>query len=206
MSKVELVALSKKESEFVQSNSLGLMFIPTGESREQRIPVVKVRGTDVYLAATIDGKIATAKQLIDAGFASIEDAMSAAAGTSQDEASIADVNKMFDPEERIGSNGKLLCLTTNNHTRGASVIAMPVLFRYIARKFGCGGMYVLPSSIEEILIVIDLWGKDEKIDAAMKAMVMAVNQEHVPEDMILSNNAFYYDAEDGTLRTVGAID
>lgn len=63
-------------------------------------------------------------------------------------------------------------------------------------------MYILPSSVDEILIAIDLWGQDEKIDAAMKAMVMAVNQEKVPEDMILSNNAFYYNAEDGTLRTI----
>ena len=67
-------------------------------------------------------------------------------------------------------------------------------------------MYVLPSSIDEILVAIDLWGQDEKIDAAMKAMVMAVNQEQVAEDMILSNNAFYYDAEDGTLRIVGIDD
>ena len=201
MSKIELVALSKKESEFVQSNSLGLMYIATGESREQRVPVVNVSGTDVFLAAAVDGKIATAKSLIDAGFASINDAITVAAGTSQDEAIIADVNEMF--AGNTGSNGKLLCLTTNNHRRGASVLAMPVLFRDLAKKLECRGMYVLPSSIDEILVAIDLWGQDEKIDAAMKAMVMAVNQEQVPEDMVLSNNAFYYDAEDGTLRTVG---
>jgi hypothetical protein len=201
MSKVELIALSKKESEFVQTNSLGLMYIATGESREQRVPVVNVSGTDVFLAAAVDGKIATAKSLIDAGFASINDAITVAAGTSQDEAIIADVNEMF--AGNTGSNGKLLCLTTNNHRRGASVLAMPVLFRDLAKKLECRGMYVLPSSIDEILVAIDLWGQDEKIDAAMKAMVMAVNQEQVPEDMVLSNNAFYYDAEDGTLRTVG---
>ena len=201
MSKIELVALSKKESEFVQTNSLGLMYIATGESREQRVPVVNVSGTDVFLAAAVDGKIATAKSLIDAGFASINDAITVAAGTSQDEAIIADVNEMF--AGNTGSNGKLLCLTTNNHRRGASVLAMPVLFRDLAKKLECRGMYVLPSSIDEILVAIDLWGQDEKIDAAMKAMVMAVNQEQVPEDMVLSNNAFYYDAEDGTLRTVG---
>ena len=200
MSKIELVALSKKESEFVQSNSLGLMYIATGESREQRVPVVNVSGTDVFLAAAVDGKIATAKSLIDAGFASINDAITVAAGTSQDEAIIADVNEMF--AGNTGSNGKLLCLTTNNHRRGASVLAMPVLFRDLAKKLECRGMYVLPSSIDEILVAIDLWGQDEKIDAAMKAMVMAVNQEQVPEDMVLSNNAFYYDAEDGTLRTI----
>ena len=204
MSKIELVALSKKESEFVQTNSLGLMYIATGESREQRVPVVNVSGTDVFLAAAVDGKIATAKSLIDAGFASINDAITVAAGTSQDEAIIADVNEMF--AGNTGSNGKLLCLTTNNHRRGASVLAMPVLFRDLAKKLECRGMYVLPSSIDEILVAIDLWGQDEKIDAAMKAMVMAVNQEQVPEDMILSNNAFYYDAEDGTLRIVGIDD
>ena len=204
MSKVELVALSKKESGFVQTNSLGLMYIATGESREQRVPVVNVSGTDVFLAAAVDGKIATAKSLIDAGFASINDAITVAAGTSQDEAIIADVNAMF--AGNTGSNGKLLCLTTNNHRRGASVLAMPVLFRDLAKKLECRGMYVLPSSIDEILVAIDLWGQDEKIDAAMKAMVMAVNQEQVPEDMILSNNAFYYDAEDGTLRIVGIDD
>ena len=113
MSKVELVALSKKESGFVQTNSLGLMYIATGESREQRVPVVNVSGTDVFLAAAVDGKIATAKSLIDAGFASINDAITVAAGTSQDEAIIADVNEMF--AGNTGSNGKLLCLTTNNH-------------------------------------------------------------------------------------------
>lgn len=201
--KVELMALAKKESKDVQVNSHGRMFIP-GETSEECIPVVRARGTDVYLATAIDGRIATAKQLVEAGFDSIEDVVAAAVRTSQDEAAIADVNEMF--AGNTGDNGRVLCLTTNGHNRGASVLAMPVLFRDLAKKLECRGMYVLPSSIDEILVAIDLWGQDEKIDAAMKAMVMAVNQEQVPEDMILSNNAFYYDAEDGTLRIVGIDD
>lgn len=197
--KIELMALSKKESKDVQVNSHGLMFIP-GESSGECIPVVRARGTDVYLAAAIDGRIATAKQLVEAGFDSIDDAIALAVRTSQDEAAIADVNEMFGPGN-TGNNGRVLCLTTNNHIRGASVLAIPVLFREIARKLGCGGLYILPSSVDEVLIVLDSWGKDEKIDAAMN-MLLFVNKGKVPKNKVLSKDVFYYDAEDGKLRTI----
>lgn len=197
--KVELMALSKRESKDVQVNSHGLMFIP-GETSEECIPVVRARGTDVYLAAAIDGRIATAKQLVEVGFDAIDDAIAVAVGTSKDEAAIADVNEMFGTGSN-GNNGKVLCLTTNNHIRGASVLAIPVLFRDIARKLGCGGLYILPSSVDEVLIVLDSWGKDEKIDAAMN-MLMFINQGKVPKDKVLSKNVFYYDAEEGTIRTI----
>ena len=197
--KVELMALSKRESKDVQVNSHGRMFIP-GESSEQCIPVVRARGTDVFLAAAIDGRIATAKQLVEAGFDSIDDAIALAVRTSQDEAAIADVNEMFGPGSN-GNNGRLLCLTTNNHVRGASVLAIPVLFRNLAKKLECKGMYILPSSVNEILIAIDSWGKDEKIDAIMNVL-MFVNRGKVPKGLVLSNNVFYYDAEEGTLRTI----
>ena len=197
--KVELMALSKRESKDFQVNSHGLMFIP-GESSEQCIPVVRARGTDVFLAAAIDGRIATAKQLVEAGFDSIDDAIALAVRTSQDEAAIADVNEMFGPGN-TGNNGRVLRLTTNGHNRGASVLAMPVLFRDIARKLKCEGLYILPSSVDEVLIVLDSWGKDEKIDAAMH-MLMFVNRGKVPKDLVLSDNVFYFDAEEGKLRTI----
>ena len=196
--KIELMALSKKESKDVQVNSHGLMFIP-GEFSEECIPVVRARGTDVYLAVAIDGRIATAKQLVEAGFDSIDDAVALAVRTSQNEAAIADVNEMF--AGNTGNNGRVLCLTTNNHIRGASVLAIPVLFREISRKLGCGGLYILPSSVDEVLIVLDSWGKDEKIDAAMN-MLLFVNKGKVPKNKVLSKDVFYYDAEDGKLRTI----
>lgn len=193
------MSLSKRESKDVQVNSHGRMFVP-GETSEECIPVVRARGTDVYLAAAIDGRIATAKQLVEAGFDSIDDAIALAVRTSQNEAAIADVNEMFDPGDN-GNNGRVLCLTTNGHNRGASVLAIPVLFRDITRKFGCGGLYILPSSVDEVLIVLDSWGKDEKIDAAMN-MLMFINRGKVPKDKVLSKNVFYYDAEEGKLRTI----
>ena len=196
--KVELMALAKKESKDVQVNSHGRMFIP-GETSDECIPVVRARGTDVYLATAIDGRIATAKQLVEAGFDSIEDVVALAVRTSQDEAAIADVNEMF--AGNTGDNGRVLCLTTNGHNRGASVLAMPVLFRNIARKLECGGLYILPSSVDEVLIVLDSWGKDEKIDAAMH-MLMFVNRGKVPKDLVLSSNVFYFDAEEGKIRTI----
>lgn len=197
--KIELMALSKRESKDVQVNSHGRMFIP-GESSEECIPGVRARGTDVYLAAAIDGRIATAQQLVEVGFESIDDAIAVAVRTSQDEAGIADVNEMFGPGSN-GNNGKVLWLTTNNHIRGASVLAIPVLFRGIARKLGCEGLYILPSSVDEVLIVLDSWGKDEKIDEAMH-MLMFVNQGKVPKNKVLSKNVFYFDAEEGKLRTI----
>lgn len=196
--KVELMALAKKESNDVQVNSHGRMFIP-GETSEECIPVVRARGTDVYLAAAIDGRIATAKQLVEAGFDSIDDAIALAVRTSQNEAAIADVNEMF--AGNTGDNGRVLCLTTNNHIRGASVLAIPALFRGLVRKLGCEGLYILPSSVDEVLIVIDSWGKDEKVDAAMH-MLMFVNRGKVPKDKVLSNNVFYYDFDEGKLRTI----
>lgn len=196
--KVELMSLSKRESKDVQVNSHGRMFIP-GETSEECIPVVRARGTDVFLAAAIDGRIATAKQLVEVGFDAIDDAIALAVRTSQNEAAIADVNEMF--AGNTGDNGRVLCLTTNNHIRGASVLAIPALFRGLVRKLGCEGLYILPSSVDEVLIVIDSWGKDEKVDAAMH-MLMFVNRGKVPKDKVLSNNVFYYDFDEGKLRTI----
>lgn len=80
-------------------------------------------------------------------------------------------------------------LTNSNGINGAAVWLYPKLMEELAGFFG-KNLYILPSSIHELLIVPD---DGKLLQKDMLCMVAQVNRECVLPEDILSDNIYYYD-------------
>ena len=205
MSKIELVALGRNEVKKAVRSNTGNLYIPVGIepdtcsiSISNCIPMRQVSGTDVYTSVSLDGRLATVGELIGEGFTSIGDAFTAAKNSSQDLVEIANIGEIF------GHEGlDLFALTTNGGRRGASVLSMITCFRDICRKLNVPGAYLLPSSVNEALVVPDTL--DASIaKSGLKMIVREINGDKslVPDEIVLSDNVFYYKFGEASLTTV----
>ena len=88
-------------------------------------------------------------------------------------------------------------LTNRNQTYGASALFYPGLLEKVTEYLG-GGFYILPSSVHEVILIPEAAGEP----GALRRMVQEVNRCEVPEDMILSDNVYYYDPEEKQFRIV----
>lgn len=88
-------------------------------------------------------------------------------------------------------------LTNRNQTYGASALFYPGLLEKVTEYLG-GGFYILPSSVHEVILIPEAAGEPD----ALRRMVREVNRCEVPEDMILSDNVYYYDPEEKQFRIV----
>lgn len=206
MSKIELVAIGRDEvKKAVRSN--GNLYIPVAIepgtntcSIRDCIPLKPVIGTDVYTSVSLDGRLATVGDIVEEGFTSMEDAFIAARNASLDLVEIANIGEMFGHEDL-----DLFALTTNGGRRGASVLSMTTCFRDICRKLNVPGAYLLPSSINEALVVPDtLDASIAKKVSKLKMIVRGINGDKslVPDEIVLSDNVFYYKFGETSLTTV----
>lgn len=62
------------------------------------------------------------------------------------------------------------------------------------------GIYILPSSIHEVLLLADTKHMDPRV---LQSMVQEVNQYHVKPEEVLSNQVFHYDPEHGLTLAKG---
>lgn len=89
----------------------------------------------------------------------------------------------------------LLVLSNSKGMNGAGVLLYSRMPERIYRHVG-GKYYLIPSSIHEFLVVP--W--EPQISAEhIKEMVREVNENHVAEDEILSDNVYYFDGEQLTI-------
>ena len=98
-----------------------------------------------------------------------------------------------DPENAVD----MYILTNKSQTYGASALFYPGLLEKITDYLG-GGFYILPSSVHEVILIPEAAGEPD----ALRRMVQEVNRCEVPEDMILSDNVYYYDPEEKQFRIV----
>ena len=98
-----------------------------------------------------------------------------------------------DPENAVD----MYILTNKSQTYGASSLFYPGLLEKITDYLG-GGFYILPSSVHEVILIPEAAGEPD----ALRRMVQEVNRCEVPEDMILSDNVYYYDPEEKQFRIV----
>ena len=84
--------------------------------------------------------------------------------------------------------------TNTNKTYGASVILYAGLLDAAAEKLG--SFYALPSSVHEFMFIPDTFGNAEYI----KQMVKEINAAEVPEEEVLSDNIYHYDASTHELK------
>lgn len=78
--------------------------------------------------------------------------------------------------------------TNKNKTYGAAVILYDGLLETAAEKIG--SFYAIPSSVHEFMLIPDSFGELDSI----KRMVKEINAAEVPDEEILSDTIFHYDA------------
>ena len=85
----------------------------------------------------------------------------------------------------------LYVLTNTSKHNGAVAITYENVLKEFANEKNCN-LYILPSSIHEVIIVPE---EDDVNAAQLKEMVQSVNQTELQEMEILSDNVYYYDRE-----------
>lgn len=89
-------------------------------------------------------------------------------------------------------------LTNKSCTNGAALLVYPNVLADLAEKLG-SDLIVLPSSIHEVLIIVDQHGA---MVEDLHDMVEAVNEDVVREEEFLSNNVYRFAKDTGVLEIV----
>lgn len=98
-----------------------------------------------------------------------------------------------EPDGLFGMN--LYCLSVDDKTYGASLMANPDVMEQVGEALG-ENYFVLPSSIHELMIVPESNG----IPATdLQAMVTEINETEVLPEEVLSDKVHFYDRETGVL-------
>lgn len=90
-----------------------------------------------------------------------------------------------------GKPEDMYVLTNTKGINGATCLLYPNSIKEMAERFN-SNFYILPSSIHEIILIMD----NEQLDKQLlHDMVVEVNRTQVPEEEILSDNIYYYSQE-----------
>ncbi len=87
-------------------------------------------------------------------------------------------------------------LSNTKNFNGSAVMLYKDVLKDIATALGNVDLYIIPSSVHELIILPDLGTMDKK---ALTAMVRDVNASEVAESEILSDHAYFYNHEEGKL-------
>ena len=101
-------------------------------------------------------------------------------------------NISHEPENEV----MMYVITNEQGINGAAVMLYQEEFQQFAEKLG-GKLYVLPSSIHELILMPFADDIDEIL---LTKLVQEVNQKHVPLDEVLSNHIYLYDSETRTFE------
>lgn len=93
-------------------------------------------------------------------------------------------------------NDQMLYMVSNAYkTNGFGSILYPDVLQKFGEKFG--NFYILPSSIQEALFVLE---NEELTIEGLKEMVKSVNHDIVSKEEFLSNSVYFYDTKEGKLK------
>lgn len=116
-------------------------------------------------------------------------------GSPAGENLLNDSGEISDPGTGIGN---LYVLTNQDWSYGAAALCSPAVRQRIGERFP-KGVYLLPSSVHEVLLV----PKSIPVSPAeLGAMVREINREEVLKEEVLSDRIYEYDKESGTIRSV----
>lgn len=91
-------------------------------------------------------------------------------------------------EEQEGE-AHMQVLSNKTHTYGAACILYPGLLERLAKNTG-GSLYILPSSVHEVILLADDGKENEGL---LKEMIADVNSTQVAPEEVLSDSLYYYD-------------
>lgn len=185
-----------KNKPFTQIEDLAVIYLIILEEREASSFTVTIHNN------LLDGYGIDKETLHQTALSNMEYLMPAVFSTLQDvvkELLIPDIMKQFEVEEELvrgffegmvpGSGVPMYCLTNEARINGAAYILNTKVQEKIAEQLG-GDFYIIPSSINEVLIV----PKTENIDfRELEKMVQEVNVMHVSVEERLSDYMYEYD-------------
>lgn len=94
--------------------------------------------------------------------------------------------------DTMGQDEVMYVASVPDNIGGAGVIAYPGFMDQAAEKLG-GDFWILPSSVHEVLLVVDDGKQSAK---ALCRLVQSVNSEEVRPEERLSNHAYHYDCKE----------
>lgn len=95
--------------------------------------------------------------------------------------------------------------TDMNMIGGAGILLFPDVFGLFCRQHGETGCYVLPSSIEEVIVLPFSMAEDNVTPQDLAELVFAVNTEQVEEKLRLDPACYAYDAATNALSVVATM-
>lgn len=101
-------------------------------------------------------------------------------------------------EKNENTEEGMYVLSNQHLTYGAAAMLYSGELEKFAEKKGCN-LYILPSSVHEVLIIPDRGKEDPKM---LMKMVRKINREMVSEEEILSDSVYYYDREKKEIRVL----
>jgi len=85
-------------------------------------------------------------------------------------------------------DNNMLVVSNHRNINGASCMIYPDLLKEISEQLD-SDLYILPSSIHELIIIKNDYSYNKKI---LKEMVKDINFTQVPLEDVLSNNIYFY--------------
>lgn len=98
-------------------------------------------------------------------------------------------------EEIDGEDCGMYVLTNTDRIFGAATILYKDVLRDFAKN-NSSNLYILPSSIHEVIVLLERFADDKEY---LNKMVCEVNATQVPRTDILSDHAYYYDFENDVM-------
>lgn len=149
------------------------------------------------------GSIAVTNQFIEKWGVTADDLFADAMANVKDDYLLEDMDAMMarmlgeeiEPMP-VNRDTKMAIVSNKAKMNGATVVTNPEVLQHIADAVE-GSYYILPSSIHECIVIPE----NPEVDAdTLNTMVQEVNKNEVAPDEILSNHAYYYDAEAKVVR------
>lgn len=92
-------------------------------------------------------------------------------------------------QEAVFSGVPMRILSNRKRVQGAACILYPDVLEQLSAQAG-GNLYILPSSIHEVILLVD-GGKEQP--ELLKEMIFDVNRTQVEPEEVLSDSLYYYD-------------
>lgn len=101
-------------------------------------------------------------------------------------------------QRRFLNDMSMQILTSKNHIHGAVCILYPGLLELLSDRAGAN-LFILPSSIHEVILLADRGHENVN---GLKEMIGDVNRTQVEPEEVLSDNLYYYDRVEKTVKII----
>lgn len=101
-------------------------------------------------------------------------------------------------QEEFFGEMPMVILSNSQRTHGAACILYPGLLEELAAQAGAD-LYILPSSIHEVILLSDTKADDPGL---LREMVKEVNMSQVGPEEVLSNQIYYYDRTEKNVKII----